>query len=155
MQKLLYMSLSPLPIWVAGAMLLSSCGAPLGPIPGGKLQGNVEAWPKDWSHAEDVENILLETNPTDPYSVTIWGLGIGDRFFVGASKRSNQWAENLENNPRAIIDVDGALYKAVVVRVTDAQLNAEVAQKFMAKYDLDPDVLEGDGAFYQLTAAPD
>ena len=155
MQNLLSMSLSPLPIWVAGAMLLSSCGAPLGPIPGGKLQGNIEAWPKDWSHAEDVENILLEPNPDDPDSVTMWGLGIEDAFFVFASKRSNQWAENLETNPKAIIDVDGTLYKAVAVRVTDAQVNNAVAQQFMAKYDLDPDVLEGDGAFYQLTAAPD
>ena len=117
MQNLLSMSLSPLPIWVAGAMLLSSCGAPLGPIPGGKLQGNIEAWPKDWSHAEDVENILLETNPDDPYSVTIWGLGIDDAIFVGASKRSNQWAENLETNPKAIIDVDGTLYKLSLIHI--------------------------------------
>ena len=70
MQKLLSLSLSPVPLWVAGAMLLSSCGAPLGPIPGGKLQGITEPWPKDWSHAEDVDNVLLETNPSDPYSVT-------------------------------------------------------------------------------------
>jgi hypothetical protein len=155
MQTLLSMSLSPLPIWVASAMLLSSCGAPLGPIPGGKLQGNIEPWPKDWSHAEGVENILLETNPADPYSVTIWGLGIEKTFFVGASKRSNRWAKNLETNPRAIIDVDGTLYNAVAVRVTDAGINNAVAEKFVAKYDLDPDALEGDGAFYQLTAAPD
>ena len=121
----------------------------------GKLQGNIEPWPKDWSHAEGVENILLETNPADPYSVTIWGLGVEKTFFVGASKRSNQWAKNLETDPRAIIDVDGTLYKAVAVRVTDAGINNAVAEKFMAKYDLDPDALEGDGAFYQLTAAPD
>ena len=155
MQKLLSLSLSPVPLWVAGAMLLSSCGAPLGPIPGGKLQGIIEPWPKDWSHAENVENVLLETNPTDPYSVTIWGLGIEDSFFVGASKRSNQWAENLEKDPRVVLDVDGALYRALAKRVTNSQTNDEVAQKFIAKYDLDPDALEGEGAFYQLTAAPD
>ena len=155
MQKLLSLSLSPVPLWVAGAMLLSSCGAPLGPIPGGKLQGIIEPWPKDWSHAEEVENVLLETNPTDPYSVTIWGLGIEDSFFVGASKRSNQWAENLEKDPRVVLDVDGALYRALAKRVTNSQTNDEVAQKFIAKYDLDPDALEGEGAFYQLTAAPD
>ena len=51
--------------------------------------------------------------------------------------------------------MDGTLYRAVAVRVTDADINNAVAEKFMAKYDLNPDVLEGDGAFYQLTAAPD
>ena len=155
MQKLLSLSLCPVPLWVAGAMLLSSCGAPLGPIPGGQLQGITEPWPKDWSHAEEVENVLLETNPTDPYSVTIWGLGIEDSFFIGASKRSNQWAENLEKDPRVVLDVDGALYRALAKRVTNSQTNNEVAQKFIAKYDLDPGALKGEGAFYQLTAAPD
>ena len=155
MQNLLSFSLGPVPLWVASAMLLSSCGAPLGPIPGGKLQGVIEPWPKDWSHAEEVENVLLETNPTDPYSVTIWGLGIEESFFVGASKRSNQWAENLEKDHRVVLDVDGTLYRAYAKRVTDSQTNSEVAQKFIVKYDLDPEVLEGDGAFYQLTAALD
>ena len=155
MQNLLSFSLGPVPLWVASAMLLSSCGAPLGPIPGGKLQGVIEPWPKDWSHAEEVENVLLETNQTDPYSVTIWGLGIEESFFVGASKRSNQWAENLEKDPRVGLDVDGALYRALAKRVTNSQTNDEVAQKFIAKYDLDPDALKSEGAFYQLTAALD
>ena len=155
MQKLLSLSLSPVPLWVAGAMLLGSCGAPLGPIPGGKLQGIIEPWPKDWSHAEDVDNVLLETNPTDPYSVTVWGLGIEGSFFVGASKRSNQWAENLEMDPRVVLDVDGVLYRALAKRVTNSKTNDEVAQKFIAKYDLDPDALKSEGAFYQLTAAPE
>ncbi len=51
--------------------------------------------------------------------------------------------------------VDGTLYRAYAKRVTDSQTNSEVAQKFIVKYDLDPEVLEGDGAFYQLTAALD
>ena len=99
--------------------------------------------------------MLLETNPTDPYSVTIWGLGIEDSFFIGASKRSNQWAEYLEKDPRVVLDVDGALYRALAKRVTNSQTNNEIAQKFIAKYDLDPGALKGEGAFYQLTAAPD
>ena len=79
-------------LWIVGVLLLSACGAPLGPIPGGKLEGELSAWPVNWDHAEDCENVLLETDPEDPYSVTIWGVGVEDEFFVGASSRSNQWA---------------------------------------------------------------
>jgi hypothetical protein len=58
-------------------------------------------------------------------------------------------------DPRVVLDVDGVLYRALAKRVTDSKTNDEVAQKFIAKYDLDPDALKGEGAFYQLTAAPD
>ena len=40
-------------LWIVGAFLLSSCGAPLGPIPGGKLEGELSPWPANWDHAED------------------------------------------------------------------------------------------------------
>ena len=67
-------------LWIVGAFLLSSCGAPLGLIPGGKLEGELSPWPANWDHAEDCENVLLETDPADPYSVTIWGVGVKDEF---------------------------------------------------------------------------
>jgi hypothetical protein len=65
------------------AVLIGACGAPLGPIPGGALDGDLTPWPDDWLHAEECENVLLQTNPVEPYSVTIWGVGIDQAFYVG------------------------------------------------------------------------
>ena len=88
--------------WICSALLLGACGAPLGPIPGGKLQGELSPWPANWKHAENCENVLLETAPADPYSVTIWGVGIQDQFFVGASKRSNACLLYTSPSPRDV-----------------------------------------------------
>ena len=98
--------------------------------------------------------MLLETDPDDPYSVTIWGVGVQDEFFVGASARSNQWARNIESDARVVLDVDGTLYRAHAEILTDTETFEIVANKFFAKYDMDPDNLEGDGAFYRLTRRP-
>ena len=139
--------------WFCSALMLGACGAPLGPIPGGKLQGDIAPWPANWVHAEECENVLLETAPDDPYSVTIWGIGIDDNFYIGASKRSNQWVVNLEQDPRVTLEVDGVLYRATAKIVTDNATIETVGQKFIAKYDMDPDNLKGEGAFYRLQAA--
>ena len=110
------------------AVLIGACGAPLGPIPGGALDGDLTPWPDDWLHAEECENVLLQTNPIEPYSVTIWGVGIDQAFYVGASKRSHQWAQYMEEDPRVTLEVDGKLYRALAERVIDpatTQLRSE------------------------------
>lgn len=139
--------------WLCSALMLGACGAPLGPIAGGKLQGDIAPWPANWMHAEACENVLLETAPHDPYSVTIWGVGIDENFYIAASKRSNQWVVNLERDPRVVLEVDGVLYRASAKIVTDNTTIAAVGQKFIAKYDIDPDKLQGERAFYRLQAA--
>lgn len=142
------------PAFTLIAALLGACGAPLGPIPGGALEGEIVPWPENWAHAEQCENVLLQTNPKDPYSVTVWGVGIGEDFFVGASKRSHRWAQNLERDPEVILEVDGMLYRASATRVVEADAVKPVADQFIAKYDMDPEDLSGEGTFYRLTRAP-
>jgi hypothetical protein len=136
------------------AFLVGACGAPLGPIPGGSLDGDLAPWPDDWQHAEDCENVLLQTNPLEPYSVTIWGVGIDRAFYVGASKRSHQWAKYMEEDPRVTLEVDGKLYQALAERVIDPDTTQLVAEHFFAKYDMDPENLDRGGAFYRLVQAP-
>ena len=43
--------------------LASACSGPMGPIPGGELQGTPAPWPEDWSYTDDIENVLLQTRP--------------------------------------------------------------------------------------------
>ena len=67
--------------WIVSILLLSSCGSPLGPIPGGKLKGEVSPWPANWDHAEDCENVLLETDPCRPLLRHHLGRGSPGRVF--------------------------------------------------------------------------
>lgn len=134
--------------------LLSACGGPIGPIAGGSLEGELTPWPNDWSIAEDCENVLLETNPAKPYSVTIWGVGDQQNFYVAAGKRSNRWAQNIEQNPQVILDVDGKLYAAKAQRVVENVLFEKIRRGFVVKYDIDPDPdFKQKGAVYRLVPA--
>ena len=99
--------------------------------------------------------MLLETNPGDPYSVTIWGVGLQDRFYIAAGNRSSRWAENISADARVNLDVDGKLYAAFARQVSDPQTLAIVGNAFVAKYDIERD--EGfyeRGAIYQLSPTP-
>ena len=136
-------------------LFLSACGSPIGPIAGGSLEGEVMPWPTDWSIAEDCENVLLETNPAKPYSVTIWGVGDQQNFYVAAGKYSNRWAQNIDQNPEVRLDVDGKLYAARAQRVAVEGVEFEkIRQAFVAKYDFDPDPdFKTEGALYRLVPA--
>ena len=135
-------------------LLLNGCGSPIGPIPGGNLKGEVMPWPTNWSIAEECENVLLETNPTSPYSVTVWGVGDQQKFYVAAGERNNRWAQYLEKYPEVTLSVDGKLYAAQAQRVQESAEFEQIRQAFVAKYDIDPDPdFKTEGALYRLVAA--
>ena len=102
-----------------GIFSLAACGGPMGPIPGGELEGEELAWPADWSFSDDVENILLETNPSDPYSVTVWGVYVENDVYVVGATAESRWVQNLLTNPRARFSVSGDIYTAWVEQVED------------------------------------
>ena len=66
----------------AVAALSLGCGGPVVMLPGGKLSGTVQPPPADWAFSDDVDNIQLETRPDDPYSVNLWGVGVGATFYI-------------------------------------------------------------------------
>ena len=66
-------------------LLILACG-PLGPLPGGELSGSVASAPSDWSFTDEQENVQLETRPSDPYSVNVWGAGVDGSFYVAAGR---------------------------------------------------------------------
>jgi len=71
-----------------------ACG-PIVMIPGGALDGEVEPAPSDWTFSDEIKTVQLETSPDDPYSVNIWGVGVGQDFYVASGSSSNAWAEHL------------------------------------------------------------
>ncbi len=112
--------------------------SPVGPIPGGKLSGEAASQPDDWSFSDEFKNIQLETDPDDPYSVTVWcATQQGQLYIVAARGTESRWASNLVDDPRARVRIDGRLYDRRGVQVTDAEETDSVLDMFVAKYDFD------------------
>ena len=115
---------------------LAGCGGPLGMIHGGKLDGMaVSDSVEDWSFTRDVEEIQLETNPADPYSVNVWCVGKGPSLWVTAGREANTWAQNLVADPRVRVRIGDKIYERKAVRVTDPQEVELVLSLYEEKYD--------------------
>jgi len=120
------------------AALLCACG-PIGPIPGGRLSGELVTEPvTDWSFSDEFDNVHVETGVEDPYSVTLWcATNEGQLYIVAAGGRESTWATNLLDDPRARVRIDGRLYERKAVHVTDTAETDAVVRMFLAKYDFD------------------
>lgn len=126
----------------AVVMLLSigficACSAPVGPIAGGTLEGEQADWPEDWAFTDNTEFALLQTRPDDPYSVTIWAVTAGDNLYIAAVDKDSKWVKNVAQNPDVIISIEGKLYDARAVVVTDTQEFQLVGQAYLEKYEWD------------------
>lgn len=132
--------------------LLSACSGPVGPIAGGALEGTPAAWPDDWSFTENVENILLETRPADPYSVTLWAVHTDGEFYVAAAEDDANWVQNIAADPAVIISIQGMLYSAQADIVTSTAEANNVVQAYLAKYDMDEEEFRReDGLLFRLS----
>ena len=121
-----------------GLLIAVGCG-PIAMIPGGALSGDVKPTPTDWSFSDSVETVQLETNPDDPYSVNVWGVGDGAHFYIAAGDKTNEWAENLRHDPRARLRIGDDLYELRAIEVhDDAQLDTFLAAA-KQKYDFEPE----------------
>ena len=130
----------------------AGCSQPIGPIAGNELEGEPAEWPDDWAFADDVDKYLLETNPDDPYSVTIWGITHNGEFFISAANKENQWAEFIDKDNRVRLSVDGALYSARAIRITDRDKITETtvpAYDNKYEYDYEGNFIE-DGILYHI-----
>lgn len=120
-------------------LLLIACD-PTGPLPGGKLDGEVSAPPPDWSFSDDTENVQLETRPSKPYSVNIWGVGVGSSFYVAAgSGAENSWAQHIVDDPRVRLRVEDTLYELQAVRVENETERERFLEALQRKYDWQPE----------------
>ena len=131
--------------------LASACSGPMGPIPGGELQGTPAPWPEDWSYTDDIENVLLQTRPQDPYSVTIWIVTVEDKVYIAAGDEDAKWVQYMRANPNVILSVNGKLINAVVANVTANEEINRVVQAYLTKYEMDEeDFVEEDGLLFEL-----
>lgn len=120
-----------------GAALLVAC-EPVFIFAGGELGGVEREHPGNWDFAAAVDTVQIETRPDDPYSVNVWGVGVGQNFYVAASDAADaHWARAIETNGNVRLKVAAHVYPLSAERVDSADELALVADAYVAKYDVD------------------
>ena len=125
-----------------GLLVLSiGCGGPLAMIPGGKLSGTIQPVPTDWAFSDEFEDVQLETRPSDPYSVTIWGVADGARFYIASGRGlESTWAKHIEADPDVRLRVGENVYELRALRTDDPQDRVRFLAAVKKKYDgFEPD----------------
>lgn len=123
MRRLLRVSLAAALLaggFLAWARLLHS--GPLGPIPGGRLSGELASeLPADWSFANRDPYLLVESRAFAlPWSGRVWFLAYEGRLhlllpgFFG-----DDLVRRLAADPHLRVELDGRVYEQVAVPVTD------------------------------------
>jgi len=134
---------------IGGAVILGArwIYGPLGPIPGPELRGTVVEEPaQDWSSIDAVKVIQVETRPEHPYSVSTWVTRVGDEIYVFAGDAESPWAQNIAEDPRVRIRVEGRIHQRRAVRVADFETKraflAAMRSKYQHDFGFDPEFYE-------------
>ena len=137
---------------MASITLLCACSGPMGPIAGGKLEGTQTAWPEDWTFTNKIENVLLETNPDDPYSVTVWMVVDDNQPYVAAASTDSQWARNMHADGRVVLSVEGKLYAASAQAMTNREVIDRIIGAYLLKYEIETqeDFVQEGGVLFRL-----
>ncbi len=137
------------------ASLLCACSGPIGPIAGGKLDGIESRWPQDWTFTDSEDNIFLETNPNESYSVTLWGVSLDNDFFIAAVDPTSNWAKNLAEDNNVVISVTGKLYRGRAYPISEIGLINRIGQRYQEKYDMAREqgktFMDDGGTLYRLS----
>ncbi len=107
---------------------------PLGPIPGGPLQGQVESTARpDWSGIEDV--IEIEIRPDKPWSLSVWNAVIdGELYIPSAMGAKRRWPAVALADPRVRVRTGGKIYERRIVKVEDGALRSRIAKAITERY---------------------
>ncbi len=110
---------------------------PLGYMAGGRLHGPVGVFPNDPSAWADLLTVELETNPTDPRSVTVGLLVVDGVAFVPATltPESKRWPGDLGRDANVRVRVDERIYRARLTRIRDPRLHERLAKAGQRKYN--------------------
>jgi hypothetical protein len=143
-------SLAPL---LAASFFFLACSGPLVMIPGGALSGEVKPVPADWSFTDSVETLQLEVRPADPYSVNIWGVGVGDRLFIACGDRENRWGTYIREDPEVRLRVSDSIYEMRAELVENDADREAVLAAMKKKYDFEPTPeQQGEALLFALSA---
>jgi len=133
----------------AGALLSTRSFEPFIGFPGGALSGTEQPKPADWSGTAEVSTVQIETRPSDPYSVNIWGVGVGPDFYIATSPEGTAWSQHLDSDPGVRLRVGDVIHPLKAVPVTDEAERKRVYDSYIQKYEYD-DIADTAGLIYRL-----
>ena len=105
-------------------------------IPGGQLSGEVQASPVKWIDVPEV--IQVETRPADPYSINIWGVGVGPDLYFATGEGGTTWSKYVAEDNKVRVRINDSLHEFVAISVLDPTERSTVEAAYVSKYDLDP-----------------
>jgi hypothetical protein len=124
---------------IAVVLLLDTFGGylfdgPLGPIPGGRLEGAVNPQPNpDWSDLEKV--IELEIRPSKPWSLSVWNVIVdGELYVPSAMGARRRWTAVALADPSVRVRTHGQIYECRIEQVTDPALRKRIRQAAAERY---------------------
>ena len=117
---------------------LTACSGPFLLLPGGALEGELAPTPAEWSFTDETSTVQIETNPSDPYSVNIWAVGMGPSLYLHAGGNRTTWVEHLESDPNIRVRIEDKIYELASSRVAEEAEFAAFADAYEAKYGTRP-----------------
>ncbi|HIG40669.1 MAG: hypothetical protein ABGY96_08425 [bacterium] len=115
--------------------VLTSCQSPTLLLPGKELQGT-EAITDSFAFASEFSVLQLEVNPPAPYSVNLRITVIDGELYIDAAKK-RRWYQYLATNRQVRVRLDGKIYDALAVPVTDADIKSRF-RKHRVIFRLEP-----------------
>jgi len=128
--------LAPVAWALLAALLLACRGGPLGPLPGGRLEGADSACSADFSFASEVESVELEVRPQDPYSVTAKAVVVQRGLYLPANFANplTRWPFHAATHSEVRVRVAGKVYACHATRITDEELQSRLRGEAERKY---------------------
>ena len=117
--------------------LLVSCGDPVVVFPGSGLSGQVKSAPVRWQDVPDT--VQVETRPSKPYSINIWGVGIEGSLYVSTGEDGTRWTTFIKKDPNVRVRINAIVYELIASIVTDPAERGRVTSAYVSKYDMDED----------------
>ena len=109
-----------------GLYIYAQFSGPVGPIPGGKLNGEFSSSKPDWKALlPDGKFMEVQFDSKNPYSVTLAPHVIDNELYTW-SRAPNSWSSLIEEDPRVVVRIDGVLYRTLASKVDDDFLLALV-----------------------------
>lgn len=134
------------------SLLLTAC-EPSDSRPGLWLSGEVEAFPLDWSFADDFKLIAVQvaTPYGLPHSVTIWCVQVDGTLYIAArAPESKRWPGWVGDDPDIKLKFGDRLFEGHLQRLNDADEISPVSGAYAVKYQLTSDLTstEGPGSWF-------
>tara|TARA_A100000164_G_scaffold91645_1_gene79286 strand:+ start:2542 stop:3003 length:462 start_codon:yes stop_codon:yes gene_type:complete len=109
-----------------GLYIYAQFSGPIGPIPGGELNGEIAISEPDWrALLPDGKFIEVQFGDKNGYSVTLDPHVIDEELYTW-SRAPNRWSSLIGEDPQVVIRIDGVLYRAIALKVENVSLLARV-----------------------------